>query len=231
MPLQYLVGVQHWHDMTLAVGPGVLIPRPETYRLVELAEQHLAQNEALAHAPWIDMGCGSGTHFAFGNAWSFDGCACRCLVRGDMPASRSKGRIVRMFAPRLVSCCSIHAGALACAIARLIRQKREDVANAAALPKQTRSKSCLPAVTAADVSAAALEYTRLNARRLGVEDVVDVRQSSWCQKLGHLTGACGGIVSNPPYIPHSKLAGLQSEVSRCESCSFSLGTSRICPLC
>jgi methylase of polypeptide subunit release factors len=60
VPLQYLVGLQHWHDMTFAVGPGVLIPRPETYRIVELVADALARDAALASAPWVDMGCGSG---------------------------------------------------------------------------------------------------------------------------------------------------------------------------
>ncbi len=38
-PLQYLTNAAHWRDMLLAVGPGVLIPRPETELLVEFAEQ------------------------------------------------------------------------------------------------------------------------------------------------------------------------------------------------
>ncbi len=37
-PLQYLCNLAHWRDITLAVGPGVLIPRPETELLVDFAE-------------------------------------------------------------------------------------------------------------------------------------------------------------------------------------------------
>lgn len=29
-PLQYLINAAFWRDLVLAVGPGVLIPRPET---------------------------------------------------------------------------------------------------------------------------------------------------------------------------------------------------------
>jgi len=41
VPLQYLLGVCPWRDLTLQVGPGVLIPRPETELLIELAQQLL----------------------------------------------------------------------------------------------------------------------------------------------------------------------------------------------
>ena len=37
MPLQYLTNSAHWRDLVLAVGPGVLIPRPETECLIESA--------------------------------------------------------------------------------------------------------------------------------------------------------------------------------------------------
>ena len=37
VPLQYLTHSAHWRDLVLAVGPGVLIPRPETECLIEFA--------------------------------------------------------------------------------------------------------------------------------------------------------------------------------------------------
>lgn len=39
VPLQYLNNCCHWRDMVLAVGPGVLIPRPETELLIDFAQQ------------------------------------------------------------------------------------------------------------------------------------------------------------------------------------------------
>ena len=59
-PFQYLVATAHWRDLVLAVGPGVLIPRPETETLLDLAEAAMAQAPALAHGAWADAGTGSG---------------------------------------------------------------------------------------------------------------------------------------------------------------------------
>jgi len=54
-PIAYLLGEREFHGLSFAVGPGVLIPRPETEALVEFA---------LAHAPTgarvLDLGTGSG---------------------------------------------------------------------------------------------------------------------------------------------------------------------------
>ena len=40
-PLQHLTGVAHFRHISLAVGPGVFVPRPETELLVEAAIAHL----------------------------------------------------------------------------------------------------------------------------------------------------------------------------------------------
>ncbi len=54
-PVAYLLGVREFHGIRLQVGPGVLIPRPETELLVDRAI-------ALApdHATVLDLGTGSG---------------------------------------------------------------------------------------------------------------------------------------------------------------------------
>lgn len=44
----------------LAVGPGILVPRPETELMIDLAAAALAANPALARLPWADLGTGSG---------------------------------------------------------------------------------------------------------------------------------------------------------------------------
>ena len=57
-PFQYVVGSVEFYTIELAVGPGVLIPRPETEQLVEHAQQLL--REAPAGAEILDLCTGSG---------------------------------------------------------------------------------------------------------------------------------------------------------------------------
>lgn len=61
-PLQYLLGRCYWRDVELEVNPHVLIPRPETELMVDLAHELL---ESTASQPaqgllWADLGTGSG---------------------------------------------------------------------------------------------------------------------------------------------------------------------------
>jgi release factor glutamine methyltransferase len=56
-PLAYLVGEKEFYSLTLAVGPSVLVPRPET--------EHLAEAALARFAEWrrpavLDLGTGSG---------------------------------------------------------------------------------------------------------------------------------------------------------------------------
>jgi release factor glutamine methyltransferase len=59
MPVQYLVGVAPWRQFTLRVTPAVLIPRPETEQIVDLAVA-AAQVSLGASGDWADLGTGSG---------------------------------------------------------------------------------------------------------------------------------------------------------------------------
>ena len=59
VPLQYLVGVAPWRNFELAVSPAVLIPRPETEEIIELARQ-AGETDGLAQGHWVDLGTGSG---------------------------------------------------------------------------------------------------------------------------------------------------------------------------
>lgn len=54
-PLQYIFEEAPFRDLTLNVGPGVLIPRPETEMLVDLALADLPENAEIC-----DIGTGSG---------------------------------------------------------------------------------------------------------------------------------------------------------------------------
>lgn len=64
-PLQYLVGRSPWRRFELKVGPGVLVPRPETELIVEIAAQRVAEVQEklkidLSQGAWADLGTGSG---------------------------------------------------------------------------------------------------------------------------------------------------------------------------
>ena len=54
-PLQYVMGTAAFHCIELVVGPGVLIPRPETEQLVEIALKHCCSNVEI-----LDLCTGSG---------------------------------------------------------------------------------------------------------------------------------------------------------------------------
>lgn len=136
-PLAYLIGSAEFRGRAFQVSPDVLIPRPETEVLVDLALEHLAGRTAPAV---VDLGTGSG------------------IVAVSL--------------------------ALECPAA---------------------------AVTAVDISPAALAVARNNAGRLGA--ALHLREGSWL-------APCAGerfdlIVSNPPYVaegdPHLDLNGLPHE--------------------
>lgn len=57
VPVQYLVGRCPWRDLELQVSAAVLIPRPETEGLVELA---LGEPPPPPGQAWADLGTGSG---------------------------------------------------------------------------------------------------------------------------------------------------------------------------
>ena len=67
MPMQYLTGTVHWRHFSLKVTPAVLIPRPETELLVDLAVQAVKGDRTNRKSKienrksnWVDLGTGSG---------------------------------------------------------------------------------------------------------------------------------------------------------------------------
>ena len=57
-PLQYLTGTAPFRRLEIEVGPGVLVPRPESELLVEAVLQHISNMEAIVSV--VDLGAGSG---------------------------------------------------------------------------------------------------------------------------------------------------------------------------
>ncbi len=60
MPVQYLTGVAHWRNFSLKVTPAVLIPRPETELLIDLAVEAVKSSGVNPKSNWVDLGTGSG---------------------------------------------------------------------------------------------------------------------------------------------------------------------------
>lgn len=57
-PVAYLLGERGFYGLTLAVGPGALVPRPETEHLVEVGLEAL--RAAGERSTFVDVGTGSG---------------------------------------------------------------------------------------------------------------------------------------------------------------------------
>ncbi|GBF80235.1 peptide chain release factor N(5)-glutamine methyltransferase [Aphanothece sacrum] len=62
VPVQYLVGVTPWRNFRLKVSPSVLIPRPETELIIDLAVAATQKSpiKGLELGHWVDLGTGSG---------------------------------------------------------------------------------------------------------------------------------------------------------------------------
>ncbi len=63
VPVQYLAGETPWRNFSIVVSPAVLIPRPETELIIDIAEALVTQNpltEQLKQGHWADIGTGSG---------------------------------------------------------------------------------------------------------------------------------------------------------------------------
>ena len=56
LPVQYLVETVFWRRFQLKVNPAVLIPRPETELIIDIARENIITREQ----HWVDLGTGSG---------------------------------------------------------------------------------------------------------------------------------------------------------------------------
>jgi release factor glutamine methyltransferase len=88
---------------------------------------------------------------------------------------------------------------------------------AAALPAQIHTQVYTQVHTqihAVDAIESALAVAQQNAERTGLAAKIQFYQGSWFTPLAQLRGQLSGMVSNPPYIPHSMLTELQAEVQK-----------------
>jgi release factor glutamine methyltransferase len=212
LPFQYVVGIAHWRRVTLAVGSGVLCPRPETEQLVDLAaaafremakaekDSSSSSSPSLSSLPWADLGTGSGAIAV--------GLALDALVVSS-GGGRGNG------------------------------DGDGDDASTSSSPSASFPSTRPPRVFAVDASPLAASWARLNVSRLNLENRVTVLEGSWLEPVFEERGKeartgnsapsslpssspfssslskeafLAGVVSNPPYIPRSQLATLQREV-------------------
>ncbi|MGF1674435.1 MAG: peptide chain release factor N(5)-glutamine methyltransferase, partial [Rivularia sp. (in: cyanobacteria)] len=60
LPVQYITKVACWRHFNITVSQSVLIPRPETELLIDLAIAVTADNPSIREGHWADLGTGSG---------------------------------------------------------------------------------------------------------------------------------------------------------------------------
>lgn len=94
-PLQLILGHTNFYGLDLAVAPGVLIPRPETERLVQIVLEELRGACGQEPATVLDVGTGSG--------------AVALAVKAELPSSTVWGSDV---APEAVALAKANAAAL-----------------------------------------------------------------------------------------------------------------------
>jgi release factor glutamine methyltransferase len=70
LPVQYLAETVFWRRFQLKVTPAVLIPRPETELIIDIAQTASKQILSESQPHWVDLGTGSGA-IALGLAASF----------------------------------------------------------------------------------------------------------------------------------------------------------------
>jgi release factor glutamine methyltransferase len=138
-PVAYILGGREFWGLEIGVGPGVLVPRPETELLVERGLEALAGSAA----------------------------------------------------PRILDLCT-GSGCVALALAR-------ELADAE--------------VVAVDCSAQALAAARANARRLGLEARVELRQGDLYDAVAADGGFFDLITANPPYVTEDEWEGLPRQIT------------------
>jgi release factor glutamine methyltransferase len=143
-PVAYITGRKEFWSLDFVVTPEVLIPRPETELLVEVA-LHRLKSSASRTPRILDLGTGSG------------------IIAVCLAKERLKANIV-----------------------------------------------------AVDIASSALEVARINSRRYGVSERIDLIRGDLFAALGAKKRLFDLIVSNPPYIRTGELSLLAPEIGQWE---------------
>ena len=205
-PLQYITGEVAFRHITVKVRPGVLIPRPETEVLVsevlaalpapcprdvawnpEAAEQ---EREAVAAVKKALVEAGesvSPSENTESNETEED-----VAAGGDFGRPSSAGMDETRKSLLVADLCT-GSGCIACSLA----YEHPDVR-----------------VIATDIAPEAVALAEENAEALGLADRVAVLQCSLGSGIGEKRmGTFDAVVSNPPYVPTTVMAGIPREVA------------------
>lgn len=94
-PVAYIVGRREFYGRDFEVGPGVLVPRPETELLVDLAREEAAARPAGATLEVFDLGTGSGC-LAVTLALEVEGAAVTAVDLSEEAVRRARGNADRL---------------------------------------------------------------------------------------------------------------------------------------
>jgi release factor glutamine methyltransferase len=196
-PLQYITGVQEFWSLEFKVTPDVLIPRPETELIVEIALQLLSQHSGVG-------GRGSGVSRqeenqkakGKGQKAKINSLRTNSGVWTPDPRHRPPAPAIRnpQSAFRILDV-GTGSGCIAIALAKELPEAE---------------------MWATDVSSASLAVAQENAQRHGVGDRVHFLQGDLFFPLHNLDLTFDLLVSNPPYIADNDIPTLQPEVSNWE---------------
>lgn len=209
-PAAYLVGQREFYGRPFLVGPGVLIPRPETELLVDLARERLrpGQRRAGAWKPPVDapdQGDAGQGHGLIGNepvpsapgtestegegSVPTDGAPDGGTPDGRPTESGTPNQELPT-APRCIADVGTGSGCLAVSLALEIPGTR---------------------VLGVDISSEALDYARRNGEALGAE-VEWIEGDGPAALIGRARSGFDLIVSNPPYVTRESAESLSPEV-------------------
>jgi len=191
-PLAYITGEKEFWGLSFEITPAVLVPRPETETLVEVALAEL-RGEWEGEAP-AEPGSGRG---AGDPGWP--------VVRGPVaPAHQYQRSPTHQWdqhpTPNTQHLLLADIGAGSGCVA---------VALAVELPDAV--------IYATEVSPAAAEVARRNAAKHQVEARVTVLEGDLFEPIPvEVRGRLDAVVSNPPYIPSAEINSLQPEIKEYE---------------